>query len=171
MAVRTADSTATEALLDRAVGGGARQTTGLQARPGLRVAIVACMDARLMVEDLLGLQAGEAHVIRNAGGLVTDDVIRSLAISQRRLGTREIVVVRHTNCGMLGFDDAGFLAEVAADGRRPDWEPGRFHDLEQGVRVAVRDLGANPFLAHTDRIRGFVYDVATGALDEVRAGR
>lgn len=143
----------------------------LDIRPSLRLAIVACMDSRLDVFAALALEDGQAHILRNAGGVITDDVIRSLAISQRRLGTREVVVVRHTDCGMLGFDDRGFLDELAAEGGHPGWEPGGFDDLATGLRGALRDLARNPFLVHTDGIRGFVYDVATGALGEVRAER
>jgi carbonic anhydrase len=143
-------------------------TPGLPGPPSRGVAVVACMDARLDVYRVLGLGDGEAHVIRNAGGVVTDDVLRSLAVSQRKLSTREVVLIHHTKCGMATFTDDDFVAELEADtGQRPTWVPGTFPDTEQDVRdslAAVRDC---PFLVHTDAVRGFVYDVYTGALVEV----
>jgi carbonic anhydrase len=143
-------------------------TPGLPGPPSRGVAVVACMDARLDVYRVLGLGDGEAHVIRNAGGVVTDDVLRSLAVSQRKLSTREVVLIHHTKCGMATFTDDDFVAELEADtGQRPTWVPGTFPDTEQDVRdslAAVRDC---PFLVHTDGVRGFVYDVDTGSLTEV----
>ena len=136
--------------------------------PSRHVAVVACMDARLDVYRALGLGDGEAHVIRNAGGVVTDDVVRSLAISQRKLGTTEVVLVHHTRCGMTTFADDEFAAELESEcGERPPWAPGAFGDTEQDVRDSLAAVRANPFLPHTDAVRGFVYDVDTGALTEV----
>jgi len=136
--------------------------------PAKQVAVVACMDARLDVYRMLGLAEGEAHVIRNAGGVVTDDQIRSLAISQRLLGTREIVLIHHTDCGMLTFTDPQFRDQVEADtGVRPTWSAEAFDDLETDVRRSARRITSSPFLPHTDQLRGFVFDVATGRLTEV----
>jgi carbonic anhydrase len=136
--------------------------------PAKHVAVVACMDARLDVYRILGLAEGEAHVIRNAGGVVTDDQIRSLAISQRLLGTREIVLIHHTDCGMLTFTDPQFRDQVEADtGVRPTWSAEAFDDLETDVRRSARRITRSPFLPHTDQVRGFVFDVATGRLTEV----
>jgi carbonic anhydrase len=136
--------------------------------PGLHVAVVACMDARLNVYGLLGLTEGDAHVIRNAGGVVTPDVIRSLAISQRLLGTREIILIHHTDCGMLTFTDDGFRAQIEADtGIRPEWAPEAFGDPEADVRQSLARIQVSPFIPHKDRVRGFVYDVNQGLLNEV----
>jgi carbonic anhydrase len=136
--------------------------------PSRRVAVVACMDARLDVYRALGLGDGEAHVIRNAGGVVTDDVLRSLAVSQRKLQTREVVLLHHTRCGMASFTDDDFVAELEADtGQKPPWSPGTFADTEQDVRDSLAAVRSSPFLPHTDAVRGFVYDVDTGALTEV----
>jgi carbonic anhydrase len=136
--------------------------------PARRTAVVTCMDARINPFALLGLKPGDAHVIRNAGGLATEDVERSLVISQRLLGTREIIVIHHSECGMLGFDAEAFTAALRADaGRVPDWQPGGFSDLDEGVRESVQALRASPFLLHRDGIRGFVLEVATGRLREV----
>jgi len=140
----------------------------LPAPPGRKVAIVACMDARLNVYGLLGLAEGDAHVIRNAGGVVTDDAIRSLAISQRLLGTKEIVLIHHTDCGMLTFSDDEFLRDVERDtGVRPPWAAEAFDDLDGDVRQSIARIKASPFLPHKDAVRGFVYDVASGGLREV----
>jgi len=131
--------------------------------PARRVAVVACMDARLNPYRLLGLSEGDAHVIRNAGGVVTADVIRSLAISQRLLGTREILLIHHTDCGMLTFADEQFRAQVQADtGLKPDWAAEAFTDVEADVRQSLARITASPFLPHKDSIRGFVYQVETG---------
>lgn len=136
--------------------------------PSRGLAVVACMDARLDVAAALGIDLGEAHVIRNAGGIVTDDVIRSLCLSQRALGTRRIVLVHHTRCGVQGLDDESFADGVEADvGERPPWPFGGFADAEDDVRESARRLVASPFVPVTDEIRGFVYDVDTGRLHEV----
>lgn len=141
---------------------------GLASPPSLGVAIVACMDARIDVYSVLGLQPGEAHVIRNAGGLVTDDAIRSLAISQRFLGTREIVLIHHTGCGMQGLDDEKLAAELEAEtGHRPTWTAGGFADPAEDVRRSIEAIRADPFIAQKDAVRGFVFDVKSGALQEV----
>lgn len=136
--------------------------------PSSKVAVVACMDARLNVYGLLGLQEGEAHVIRNAGGVITDDEIRSLAISQRLLGTEEIILIHHTDCGMLTFTDGEFLSQVEGEtGVRPNWSSEAFPDLDEDVRQSVRRITGSPFVPHQDSVRGFVFDVATGRLREV----
>src|SRR6476659_8493897 len=128
--------------------------------PAKHVAVLACMDARLDVHDLLGLEEGDAHVIRNAGGVATDDAIRSLAISQRLLGTREIVLVHHTDCGMLTFTDDELKADIQAEtGLKPAWAAEAFSDLDEDVRQSVRRIQASPFIPHTDQVRGFVFDV------------
>jgi carbonic anhydrase len=136
--------------------------------PARGVAVVACMDARMNVYAILGLAEGEAHVIRNAGGAVTDDVIRSLAISQRLLGTREIVLIHHTECGMLTFTDDEFKAAIQEEtGIRPPWAAEAFGDLDTDVRQSIARIKASPFVPHRDAVRGFVFDVATGKLSEV----
>ena len=136
--------------------------------PARGVAVIACMDARLNVYAMLGLAEGEAHVIRNAGGVVTDDEIRSLAISQRLLGTREIILIHHTDCGMLTFTDDDFKAAIQADtGIKPPWAAESFGDLDADVRQSIARIKASPFVPHTDQVRGFVFDVATGQLNEV----
>jgi carbonic anhydrase len=136
--------------------------------PSRGVAVVACMDARLNVYAILGLGEGEAHVIRNAGGVVTDDEIRSLTISQRLLGTREIILIHHTECGMLTFTDDGFKASIQEEtGIKPPWAAEAFSDLEGDVRQSIARIKASPFIPHTDAVRGFVFDVATGQLNEV----
>ncbi len=137
--------------------------------PASGVAVVACMDARLNVYGILGLAEGEAHVIRNAGGVITDDEIRSLAISQRLLGTREIILIHHTDCGMLTFTDDGFKAGIEAEtGIKPPWAAEAFSDLSTDVRQSINRITASPFVPHKDSIRGFVFDVATGLLTEVQ---
>ena len=136
--------------------------------PARKVAVVACMDARLDVGRALGLQEGDAHVIRNAGGVVTDDAIRSLAISQRLLGTEEIVLIHHTGCGMLTFTDDEFRSAIEQDtGIRPAWAAESFSDLEGDVRQSIARIKASPFIPHKDHVRGFVYEVETGRLREV----
>ncbi len=138
--------------------------------PAKKVAVVACMDARIETGRLLGLEEGDAHVIRNAGGVVTDDVIRSLAISQRLLGTEEIVLIHHTDCGMLTFSDDDVKADIAAEtGLRPPFALEAFSDPEEDVRHSIRRIQASPFVPKKSAIRGFVYDVHTGRLDEVDA--
>ena len=136
--------------------------------PRRRVAVVACMDARLDPARVLGLEEGDAHVIRNAGGLTTDDTIRSLAISQRRLGTEEIVLILHTDCGLRGFSDESFKREIADEtGEEPRWAAESFSDVDEGVRESIARIASSPFLPHKDSIRGFVYEVETGRLREV----
>ncbi len=136
--------------------------------PSRHVAVVACMDARLHVHAILGLADGEAHVIRNAGGVVTDDAIRSLAISQRLLGTREIILIHHTDCGMLTFTDDDFKRSIQDEtGIKPSWAAEAFGDLNTDVRQSIARIKASPFVPHTDAVRGFVFDVATGKLNEV----
>jgi carbonic anhydrase len=136
--------------------------------PARQLAVVACMDARLNVYGLLGLAEGEAHVIRNAGGAVTDDTIRSLAISQRLLGTREIILIHHTECGMLTFTDDGFRATIEEEtGIRPPWAAEAFSDLDEDVRQSINRIKASPFVPVKDSVRGFVFDVGSGKLREV----
>jgi carbonic anhydrase len=136
--------------------------------PAKKVAVVACMDARLQVGKLLGLDEGDAHVIRNAGGIVTDDAIRSLAISQRLLGTREIILIHHTDCGMLTFQDDAFRRQIEEEtGVRPAWAAETFSDLDQDVRQNIARIKASPFVPHKDGVRGFVYEVESGSLREV----
>src|SRR5829696_4571250 len=131
--------------------------------PGRKVAIVACMDARLSPFALLGLEIGDAHVIRNAGGVITEDEIRSLAISQHLLGTEEIMLIHHTDCGMLTFNDTEFEQRLEKEtGRRPEWRPRSFPDLEDDVRDSIKRIKESPFIPRTDEVRGFVYDVKTG---------
>jgi carbonic anhydrase len=139
--------------------------------PSSHLAVVACMDARLNVYALLGLGDGEAHVIRNAGGVITDDEIRSLAISQRLLGTREIMLIHHTDCGMLTFTDDEFKRSIHDDTVvKPHWAAEAFPDLEEDVRQSMARIKANPFVPHTDAVRGFIFDVASGKLSEVSYG-
>nr|WP_042185517.1 carbonic anhydrase [Kibdelosporangium sp. MJ126-NF4]CEL16721.1 Carbonic anhydrase [Kibdelosporangium sp. MJ126-NF4]CTQ92050.1 Carbonic anhydrase (EC 4.2.1.1) [Kibdelosporangium sp. MJ126-NF4] len=136
--------------------------------PAKHVAILACMDARINVYGALGLNEGEAHVIRNAGGVVTEDEIRSLAISQRLLGTREIILIHHTDCGMLTFTDDGFKQSILEDvGVKPPWAAEAFPDVEDDVRQSLTRIRNSPFIPVKDSVRGFVFDVATGKLDEV----
>jgi carbonic anhydrase len=136
--------------------------------PSKHVAVVACMDARLNVYGILGLQEGEAHVIRNAGGVITDDEIRSLTISQRLLGTQEIILIHHTDCGMLTFTDDAFKASIQQEtGIKPEWAAEAFPDLDEDVRQSINRIKASPFIPHKDSVRGFVFDVATGKLNEV----
>ncbi len=136
--------------------------------PAKKLAVLACMDARLHPYAILGLQEGDAHVMRNAGGVVTDDEIRSLAISQRLLGTEEIILIHHTDCGMLTFHDDDFKAQVQADtGIKPEWAAEAFSDLDEDVRQSIARIKASPFIPHKDSIRGFVYEVETGRLREV----
>lgn len=140
----------------------------LTASPARGLAIVACADARIDVHRILALEEGDAHVIRNAGGVVTDDVIRSLIISQRLLGTREIMLMHHTDCGMLKFRDDDFKDEIEADtGIRPAFALEAFADLDQNVRQSMARIHASPFIPHKDHIRGFIYDCASGKLTEV----
>ena len=136
--------------------------------PAKKIAIIACMDARLETEALLGLENGEAHVIRNAGGVVTDDVIRSLTISQRLLGTREIMLIHHTDCGMLSFSGTELKETIQKEtGIRPSFAIETFTDLEADVRQSIARIQASPFVVHKDAIRGFIYEVESGQLREV----
>jgi carbonic anhydrase len=136
--------------------------------PAKKVAVLACMDARLNPYGALGLQEGDAHVIRNAGGVVTDDEIRSLAISQRLLGTEEIILIHHTDCGMLTFTDDAFKQSIQEEtGIKPEWAAEAFADLEEDVRQSVARIKASPFIPKKDAVRGFVYEVETGKLREV----
>ena len=138
--------------------------------PARKVAIVACMDARLNPQGVLGFSEGDAHVIRNAGGVITDDEIRSLAISQRLLGTEEIILIHHTDCGMLTFTDEQFEEQLEEDtGQKPGWVAESFTDLEADVRKAIDRIKASPFIPHKDKVRGFVYQVESGTLVEVDA--
>jgi carbonic anhydrase len=140
----------------------------LPSPPAKKVAVVACMDARLNPYALLGLGEGDAHVIRNAGGVVTDDGIRSLSISQRLLGTEEIMLIHHTGCGMLTFSDDDFRRQVQAEtGIRPEWAVEAFDDLDEDVRQSIARIKASPFIPRKDGVRGFVYEVETGRLREV----
>jgi carbonic anhydrase len=141
---------------------------GLPMPPAKKVAVLACMDARLSPFGALGLHEGDAHVIRNAGGVVTDDAIRSLAISQRLLGTEEIILIHHTDCGMLTFTDDAFKRSIQDDvGIKPEWAAESFTDLDEDVRQSIARIRASPFIPRKDSVRGFVYDVATGKLREV----
>ena len=136
--------------------------------PAKGIAVVACMDARLDVVSLLGLEVGDAHIIRNAGGVVTDDEIRSLAISQRLLGTTEVVLIHHTDCGMLTFTDDEFKRQIQDDtGIKPEWAAEAFSDLDEDVRQSIARVKASPFLPNKDSVRGFVYEVESGRLREV----
>jgi carbonic anhydrase len=136
--------------------------------PGRKVAVVACMDARLNPYGILGLHEGDAHVIRNAGGVVTDDEIRSLAISQRLLGTEEIILIHHTDCGMLTFTDDDFKKSIQEDtGIKPEWAAEAFSDLDEDVRQSIARIKASPFIPNKGSVRGFVYEVESGRLREV----
>ena len=141
---------------------------GLPMPPGRKLAVLACMDARLNPYGLLGLTEGDVHVIRNAGGVATDDAIRSLAISQRLLGTEEIVLIHHTDCGMLTFTDDDFKQSILADvGIKPPWAAESFTDVEADVRQSLMRIRASPFVPRKDSVRGFVYEIETGRLREV----
>jgi carbonic anhydrase len=160
--------TATDALLRHAAAA-TDPPADLAAPPARRVVIVTCMDARIDPAALLGLRPGDAHVLRNAGGVVTDDVIRSLTISQRELATREVMLVHHTRCGMLTLSDTAFRDAIGEEtGVRPPWPTEAFSDLDAAVREAMARVRSSPFLPHRDRVRGFVYEVETGRLREVR---
>jgi carbonic anhydrase len=138
--------------------------------PAKKLAVVACMDARLDVHKILGIQEGDAHVIRNAGGAVTDDAIRSLAISQRLLGTREIILIHHTDCGMLTFQDDDVKKQIEKEtGLRPAFALEAFADLDEDVKQSIARIKASPFIPNKSSVRGFVYDVRTGKLNEVGA--
>ncbi|NKQ57084.1 carbonic anhydrase [Amycolatopsis sp. K13G38] len=138
------------------------------AQPSMHVAILTCMDARIRVFELFGLIQGEAHILRNAGGVVTDDVLRSLALSQRKLGTTEVIIVQHTSCGLSMVTEDDFKDELEKDtGLRPTWAVEAFRDVQDSVRTSVQRARRSAFLPHTDNVRGFVYDVHTGELTEV----
>ena len=142
---------------------------GKSARPSAGVAIVCCMDSRIDIFGLFKLELGEAHVIRNAGGIVTNDVLRSLTLSQRLLGTTEIILVHHTECGLDGIDDAAFEATLVAEtGQQPHWKAGGFADVSQDVQVSMARIQADPFIP-SKIVRGFVFDVADGRLHEITA--
>jgi len=158
----------TDQLLENNARYAATFTGPLPLPPAKHLAVVACMDARLNVYGILGLNEGEAHVIRNAGGVITDDEIRSLAISQRLLGTEEIILIHHTDCGMLTFTDDGFKASIQDEtGIKPPWSAESFGDLDTDVRQSIARIKASPFVPKRDAVRGFVFDVATGKLNEV----
>ncbi len=158
--------------IDDVLRGNARYAEGFtggvgHAPPAMHLAVVACMDARLNVHELLGIGVGDAHVIRNAGGEITDDAIRSLVISQRLLGTREIMLIHHTDCGMTSFRDDDLKDAIQAEtGLRPSFAFEAFGDLEGDVRQSAARIQASPFILHKDQVRGFVYDCATGKLNE-----
>ncbi|GAA2603181.1 carbonic anhydrase [Dactylosporangium fulvum] len=137
-------------------------------RPKLRLAVVSCMDSRLDLFGALGLEIGDAHLIRNAGGLPTEEVLRSLAISQRKLGTREVVLIHHTECGMEGFDDPAFRAELKGEsGRAPSWDVPGFTDLHATMRTSIQTVRDCAWLPHREDVRGFIFDVATAKIEEV----
>lgn len=141
---------------------------GLDSAPSSQLAIVTCMDTRIDVLASLGIDIGQAHIIRNAGGVITDDVVRSLCLSQRALGTREIIVMHHSKCGVQGLANEQFLADLTEEtGETPTWHPGGFDDVHTDVRSSLDQLRSSAFLPHTDHIRGFVYDVDTGLVEEV----
>jgi carbonic anhydrase len=141
---------------------------GLPMPPAKKVAVLACMDARLIPSRILGLAEGDAHIIKNAGGVVTDDAIRSLAISQNLLGTEEIILIHHTDCGMLTFTDDELADKLEQEtGQRPGWRAQSFSDLDEDVRDSIQRIAQSPFIPRKDSIRGFVYDVVTGELREV----
>src|ERR1700712_1857616 len=159
----------TDELLAHNAAYAAEFTGPLPLPPSKHVAVVACMDARLNVYGALGLNEGEAHVIRNAGGVITEDEIRSLAISQRLLGTQEIVLIHHTDCGMLTFTDDEFKASIQQEvGIKPSWAAEAFPDLDEDVRQSLERVKNSPFIPKKDSVRGFVFDVATGKLNEVK---
>lgn len=141
---------------------------GLNVKPKRRLAIVACMDSRMDIFQMLGLDHGDAHIIRNAGGVVTDDVVRSLVLSQRRLNTREIILIHHTNCGLENLNEGGFFDELVSEtGIKPGWSLEAFKDPHEDVRQSMSRLKHSPFIMHKDHIRGFVYEVENGKLVEV----
>jgi carbonic anhydrase len=160
--------TATDELVANSEKYAASYSGSLPLPPAKGVAVLACMDARLNVYEILGLRQGDAHVIRNAGGVVTDDEIRSLAISQRLLGTKEVVLIHHTECGMLTFTDEEFTKALIDDtGVEPGWVAESFTDLDDDVRESIARIKESPFIPNKDQIRGFVFDVETGQLREV----
>lgn len=164
----TASGTVTDRLVDANRQYSAAFTDpGMDARPVLRVAVVACMDARIDLHAVLGLELGDCHTVRNAGGVVTDDVIRSLAISQRALGTRSVVLIHHTGCGMESVTE-DFRHELEMEvGQRPPWAVEAFKNVDQDVRQSMQRVRTSPYLPHTDDVRGFVFDVRSGRLREI----
>ncbi|MEU1616221.1 beta-class carbonic anhydrase [Streptomyces sp. NPDC008238] len=164
--------TGTASVTDRLVEANRRyaeqfRDPGMDARPVLKVAVVACMDARLDLHKALGLELGDCHTIRNAGGVVTDDTIRSLTISQRALGTSSVVLIHHTGCGLESLTEE-FRTELEEEvGQRPTWAVESFRDVDQDVRQSIQRVRTSPFLTHTDDVRGFVFDVHTGLLREI----
>ena len=159
---------AAELLLNNATFVSQFGDVGLALAPFLQLAIVACMDSRMDIFQMLGLKHGDAHIIRNAGGVVTDDVVRSLVVSQRLLNTQEIILIHHTNCGLQTISDDGFKKQIEEDcGIRPSWAIEAFTDPYDSVRQSMNRLGHSPFVIFKDNIRGFVYDVETGQLLEV----
>jgi carbonic anhydrase len=163
-------NTIDELLANNAIYADGLEPVALDVQPSRRLAIVTCMDSRLDVFAALGLSVGEAHVLRNAGGVITDDVIRSLSISQRRLGTREVMLIHHTDCGMQKLTDDGFRAELqAATGVAPAFAIESFTDVEADVRQSLRRVRRSEFVPHREVVRGFIYDVATHRLREVEA--
>ena len=158
----------TDELLENNAAYAAQFTGPLPLPPSRHLAVVACMDARLDVYRILGLNEGESHVIRNAGGVITEDEIRSLAISQRLLGTEEIILIHHTDCGMVTFTDDGFKQTILDEtGIQPPWSAEAFPDAHADVRQSIHRILGSPFVPKKDSIRGFVFDVATGKLEEV----
>lgn len=159
---------ATDELLKNNEAYAAQFSGPLPLPPSKQVAVVACMDARLDVYRILGLNEGEAHIIRNAGGVITEDEIRSLAISQRLLGTEEIILIHHTDCGMVTFTDDAFKQSILDDtGARPAWAAEAFPDADEDVKQSIHRIMNNPFIPRNDAVRGFVFDVATGRLNEI----
>lgn len=157
-----------ELLAKNAEYAGVSHNPDLAVAPSRNLAVVACMDARMDVLSILGLRNGEAHVMRNGGGVVTDDVIRSLCLSQRALGTREIVLLHHTDCGLSKVDEGAFRQELEHElGVKPPWSLESFSDVDQDVRQSMRRIQASPFIPHKEHVRGFVYEVETGRLREV----
>jgi len=159
-------------VIDRVLSANAEYTQGFAGprplEPALHLAVVACMDSRLALFGALGLRIGDAHLIRNAGGIVTDDVLRSLAISQRKIGTREVAIIQHTNCGMESLDDTDFRLELTVEtGVEPTWDVPGFKDIEQSVRDSVARVRRCPWLPHRDSVHGLVFDVRTAKLTQV----
>ena len=152
-----------------AAGAEALAAPGLSPRPQRRVAILSCMDTRIDLFPMLGLERGDAHIIRNAGGLVTGDAIRSLSISQRLLGTAEIIVIMHHGCGLLGASEDDFAQRLAADGAFPDWRLGAFDDIEATLRKSLARLRVSPELTARDHVRGFIFDPETGAMRDIES--
>lgn len=161
-------NSATDALIAKAAANEVDFAGARAVIPTKHLTIVTCMDSRIDIFRIFGLDSGEAHVLRNAGGLVTEDMLRSLVLSQRLLQTREVVLMHHTNCGLHGVDEPALRAAITADaGQAPSYAFGAFSDIDVAVREAIARVRAHPFLPHRDRVRGFVYEVETGHLREV----